>query len=290
VVGTGSASAGCPSGAAASACALDRPHGAQVHPRTGELYVSDSGNHRVLRVGRPRRLLATGMATGWQHESVTDAFATLHELGRESGSWETTARTDAELVTKRKLENDARNLDHFDALFFVTCGDLPLDDEQKAALLSFVRDDGKGFVGAHSATVADWPEYLELVGGRFDSHPWDQLEAGVRVEDPGFPAVRHFPERFRLFDEFYQVTGFSRERSRVLLSLETAELDATRPGVRQGEIPLAWAHAYGRGRVFCSSLGHPRSSWARADLRRMWLEAVRWAMGLDPISAGRSPR
>jgi DNA-binding beta-propeller fold protein YncE len=29
---------------------LDRPHGASVHPRSGALYVSDSGNHRVIRV------------------------------------------------------------------------------------------------------------------------------------------------------------------------------------------------------------------------------------------------
>jgi len=33
-------------------CELDRPHGAQVHPRTGELYVSDSENHRILRIER----------------------------------------------------------------------------------------------------------------------------------------------------------------------------------------------------------------------------------------------
>jgi hypothetical protein len=31
-------------------CPLNRPHGAVVHPRTGELYIADSKNHRVLRV------------------------------------------------------------------------------------------------------------------------------------------------------------------------------------------------------------------------------------------------
>jgi sugar lactone lactonase YvrE len=31
---------------------LNRPHGAQVHPRTGAFYVSDSENHRVLRIDR----------------------------------------------------------------------------------------------------------------------------------------------------------------------------------------------------------------------------------------------
>lgn len=284
VAGTGAAGARCPAGSAL-ACELHRPHGAQVHPRTGEIHVSDSENQRVLRIGRPRRLLAIGMATGWQHESASDALATIEALGRESGLWETTVRTDAELITKKQLANNASNLDRFDALFFMTCGDLPLDAEQKAALLSFVHDDGKGFLGAHGASVASWAAYLEMIGGSFDGHPWDQLEAQVRVEDAGFSAVRHFPPRFRLFDEFYQIRGFSRERSRVLMSLETDALDNTRPGVRQRDVPLVWTRSYGKGRVFYSSLGHPRASWVRADMRQMWLEAVKWAMGLDSLGA-----
>jgi DNA-binding beta-propeller fold protein YncE len=37
------------------ACPLNRPHGVVVHPRTGEIYIADSGNHRVLRIeGGPR--------------------------------------------------------------------------------------------------------------------------------------------------------------------------------------------------------------------------------------------
>ena len=280
VAGTGIAgAAGVPGPAAVSD--LNRPHGAQAHPRTGEIYVSDSANNRVLRIGRTRRLLAIGATSGWQHESVSDALVALHALGRESGLWETTVRTDVELVTKRKLPENGKNLDHFDAVFFVTCGDLPLDDEQKAALLSFVRDDGKGFLGAHSATVAEWPAYVEMIGGRFDGHPWNQVEADVTVEARDFPAMRHFPARFRLFDEFYQVRDFSRDRTRVLMSLDLASLDRARPGVRGDEVPLAWTRSYGKGRVFYSSLGHPPAAWARADLRQMWLEAVKWSLGLS---------
>ena len=49
VVGTGTkGSAGIPG--PADRCELDRPHGALVHPRTGAIYVSDSENHRVIRV------------------------------------------------------------------------------------------------------------------------------------------------------------------------------------------------------------------------------------------------
>ena len=32
------------------ACALNRPHGAVAHPRTGQVYISDSENHRVIRI------------------------------------------------------------------------------------------------------------------------------------------------------------------------------------------------------------------------------------------------
>jgi sugar lactone lactonase YvrE len=51
VAGTGEAGA-AGVGGPPLLCQLDRPHGAQVHPRTGEIYISDSENHRVLRIER----------------------------------------------------------------------------------------------------------------------------------------------------------------------------------------------------------------------------------------------
>jgi len=51
VAGTGTkGSAGL--GGPAQSVELNRPHGAVVHPVTGALYVSDSDNHRVLRIER----------------------------------------------------------------------------------------------------------------------------------------------------------------------------------------------------------------------------------------------
>jgi sugar lactone lactonase YvrE len=51
VAGTGVAGTGG-IGAPALECPLNRPHGAVIHPKTGALYISDSANHRVLRVTR----------------------------------------------------------------------------------------------------------------------------------------------------------------------------------------------------------------------------------------------
>jgi type 1 glutamine amidotransferase len=62
---------------------------------------------------------------------------------------------------------------------------------QKADLLSFVRDDGKGFIGIHRAaiTFTHWPEYRQMLGGYFNSHPWGQFNAPLVVEDSKFPGM-----------------------------------------------------------------------------------------------------
>jgi DNA-binding beta-propeller fold protein YncE len=51
VAGTGVQGTGGLGGPALE-CPLNRPHGAVIHPKTGALYIADSENHRVLRVGR----------------------------------------------------------------------------------------------------------------------------------------------------------------------------------------------------------------------------------------------
>jgi len=226
------------------------------------------------------RVLALGAQANYQHDSLTDALVTVYDLGRESGLWETVIRTDSELLTRLPLDRNAKNLDTFDAIFCLVSGELSLEDEQREALLSFVRE-GKGFVGAHGATaaLAEWPGYVDLVGGTFDGHPWNQVEVELVVEDPAFPAVAHFPERFRFVDEIYQIARFSRERSHVLISLDTASVDMQHEGVKQTDFPIAWTREYGKGRVFYSSLGHASETWAREDVRKMWLEAIKWALG-----------
>jgi hypothetical protein len=49
VAGTGQRGAGG-LGGPPEACQLNRPHGAFPHPRTGAIYISDSENHRVIRI------------------------------------------------------------------------------------------------------------------------------------------------------------------------------------------------------------------------------------------------
>jgi type 1 glutamine amidotransferase len=233
----------------------------------------------------PRKhLLVLGEEKGYRHESVSHAMATIERLGKETGLWDTTIRTDTEVLTKKKLEYNAKNLNSFDAVFFFTGGELEMDAQQRADLLSFVHDDGKGFVGVHSAAItwASWPEFVDMVGGTFDEHPWGTFDAPVMVEDPNFPGMKQWPQSFVLRDEIYQMKAFSRDKVHVLMSLDASKLDLKNPKVHRADHDFAvtWAKMYGKGRVYYSTLGHPEENWNDPRLQAMYTEAVKWAMGL----------
>lgn len=233
---------------------------------------------------RKKKLLCIGAVKGFQHDATSHGLATLWKIGQESGLWDTYIRTDTQLLTKKKLAGNAKNLDYFDAVVFYTTGELDMDEEQKADFMKFIKEDGKGFIGVHSAidTFYQWPEFGEMVGGYFDLHPWNQFQAPVVVEDPSFPAMRHFPKEFVVMDEIYQVKNYSRDKVRVLARLDDSKINLQQKGVKRTDrdFAVAWAKMYGNGRVFYSTFGHREDAWDRADVQKMYLEAIKWAMKL----------
>lgn len=230
-----------------------------------------------------------------QHDSTSHALAVIERLGYDSGVYDTFIRTDSNSAamdprrTTGEPASGGPSLRMADAVFFLGHRDVPVDEQQKADLLQFVRD-GKGLVAAHTALTAwdTWPEYGELLGGRYDGHPWNVATGPVVNEGADFPATRHFPPTFTLTDEFYQPKGFSRSSARVLLRLDVAKLPA-HPDLRVQDYPLAWAKTYGKGRVFYSSLGHDTKAWDDRDVAQMYFEAIKWALGLTEGDAAPRP-
>ena len=233
-----------------------------------------------------KHVLVIGQTKGFEHDSVTPAMVAIYQMGHETGLWDTILRTDTELLTKKKLDRNAKNLDYFDVLVFASpTGELDLDETQKKDVLAFVKTDGKGFVGIHAALDSNykWPEYGEMVGGWFDQHPWMTFNAPIRNEDPSFPAVSHLPKAFTKYDEIYQAKSWSRDKVNVLLSLDASKLDySNNPRVHREDrdFAVAWTKLYGSGRVFYSSLGHTEEAWSDPDIRKMYFEAVRWTLGM----------
>ncbi len=239
-----------------------------------------------------KRLLAIGEEKGYRHEAISRALATVERLGRETHLWDTTIRTDTEPLTKKKLEYNAKNLTNFDAVLFYTGGTLEMDDQQKADFLSFIHDDGKGFIGIHSATITltKWPEYGEMIGGYFDEHPWGTFEAPIVVEDPEFPGMSQWPHSFILKDEIYQIKNYSREDRRVLIRLDASKLNLNNPRVHRTDkdFAVAWAKMYGKGRVYYTTLGHVDQNWDDPRFQKMITEAIKWSLGM--VNADITPR
>jgi len=243
-----------------------------------------------------KHVLVIGQTKGFEHDSVSAAMDAIYTMGRDSGLWDTTMRTDTELLTKKDLGRNAKNLNYFDVLIFSsTTGELEMDDAQKQDMLSFIKEDGKGFVGIHAAldTNYNWPEYGEMIGGWFDQHPWSTFNAPILNEDPRFPAVRHFPQAFVKYDEIYQPKAWSRDKVNVLLSLDPTKLNYEnnqRIHRADHDFPVAWSKMYGKGRVFYSTLGHTEEAWTDPDIRTMYFEAIKWALGMTEGSTASHPR
>ena len=235
--------------------------------------------------GGKKHILVIGAAKGFEHDSIPIAAANIWKWGHDTGLYEAYLRTDTELITKKTLDRNTRTLPYFDAIVFdSSTGEMDLDDSQKADLLSFVRDDGRGFVGVHASADCNykWDEWVKLTGGWFDEHPWGTFDAPIVLEDPDFPATRHFPKAFLKRDEIYQLKNYSRDSVNVLLRLDENKLDYNNPRVHRADhdFAVAYARMYGKGRVFYSTLGHTNESWDDPDISKMYFEAIRWVLGM----------
>lgn len=228
----------------------------------------------ALAWAEPKRVLYVTYSAGYRHDSIPVSAQILRQIGASSGLLDVVATEDLSLISSSSLRD-------FDAVFFFTSGELPVTDSQKQDLLAFVRS-GKGFGGVHSATDTfyTWPDYGDLIGARFNGHPWVQ-SVRIDAEDPDHPAVRALTPAFSILDEIYQFREFSRERVRVLLTLDTTSVDLSAPGTNPGteDFPLAWCRRYGEGRVFYTAVGHFESTWRDERFQQMLLQALLWMTG-----------
>ena len=223
-----------------------------------------------------KRVLYIMHSAGFRHDSTHAAARAFDQIAQRTGKLEFTATEDVSTLT-------ASNLQRYDAVFFFTSGELPISEQQKRDLLDFVRS-GKGFGGAHSATDTfyGWAEYGDLIGAYFDGHPWVK-EVGIDVEDPAFPGLSRLTPNFPIVDEIYQYRDFSRDKVRVLMTLDTSTVDLAAPGVNRtdGDFALAWIRQYGRGRVFYTGLGHLDETWDDARFQSLLEGALLWMTGQE---------
>lgn len=272
----------------------------------------------MRRPGRKNVLAWAPVKNGFQHNSISHAICVMERLGYASGIYDTYIHTDSQPITLHGLVGSygqgvmGRDLNNYDAILCLGVREVHLTEQQRADLLEFVRNGG-GFVGVHAAstmflpwpafgkqhdaeaacgrTFRRWPEFNEMLGAEFVEHPYGVIQAPVIVDDPRFPAARFLPEKFNLRDEMYEFKNFSRDAMDVVLRLDTAALNLNHRGRSEhtADWPLAWAKAYGKGRVFYCALGHSRDTWDIPDIQRIHFEALRWALRLEDAEIASHP-
>ncbi len=222
-----------------------------------------------------KRLLYCTHSAGFKHDCLDMSMDVMKKLGEESGSFEATTTDDATTLTPESLKS-------YDAIVFCTTGELPMSEEAKRTLIQCIRN-GTAFIGIHNATDTfyQFPDYGEMLGGYFDGHPWNQ-EVNVIVEDKNHPSTRGLGDSFRITDEIYQQRDWSREKSHVLLKLDTGSVDMTKEGIKRtdNDFALAWCHNFGQGRVFYTGLGHSKEVWNDPRFQKHLLGGIQWALGI----------
>ena len=166
------------------------------------------------------------------HQSVNHAMAQMERMGYETGLWDTYIRSDSNMIslnpkmTTGQPNNSGINLSKADAIFALGYRMIELDDSQKADLISFIKDRGKGFVGSHMAATMfePWMEFHKILGGWYDGHAYGTIPVPIVNEDPNFPAMKHIPATFTFTDEWYAMREWSRENIRVLLRIDMSKL------------------------------------------------------------------
>lgn len=103
----------------------------------------------------------------------------------------------------------------------------------------------------------------------------------ISVEQPEHGLIKGIFDKaeFPYKDEIYEFNRFSKEKVRVLLSLNIEKSDTPSKPMKTEYIPIAWVKKQGKGRVFFSSLGHAEKTWSDDQFLRFLVPAIQYATG-----------
>ena len=164
--------------------------------------------------------------------------------------------------------------------------------EQQKALLDYVKE-GHGYVSIHGAdnAPADWlPEWKQMLGGIYShvGQPDGKAIMGkkylVKIADKASPVTAGLDD-FELDDELYSNMQMLPE----VKPLATIDYKGT-------TWPVAWTWAYGKGKVFHTSLAHRSFGPGKYDpltnpnLMRLVIQGVDHAAGRSAPIAAATPK
>lgn len=146
--------------------------------------------------------------------------------------------------------------------------------EQEKALLEAVKS-GVGIAGWHGGlgdSFRNNTEYQFMVGGQWVAHPGGVIDYRVNITDHK-DAVTKGLDDFDMHSEQYYV----HVDPNVKVLATTTFTDANSSWIGGNVIPVVWKKAYGKGRVFYSSLGHVASDFKVNQALEIQKRGILWA-------------
>jgi len=233
---------------------------------------------------RPRKILVVSRCEGFVHGSIPLGVKAIELMGEKTGAY-------AIEETQEMEDFNKKNLKRFDAILFMSTTHLDPTEEQRKALLDFVRG-GKGIIGIHAASdnFYQWEEGAKMMGGLFCGHPWTaNCNVKVKLDEPDHPINACFQsEAFNITDEIYQFKDpYSRENQRIITSLDmddpdTAAVNGGHPDTinrKDNDFGITWVRPEGKGRVFYCSMGHNHHIFWDARILQHYLAGIQYALG-----------
>ena len=239
----------------------------------------------TVRPAKPRKILVFWRCEGFYHKSIPVVNEALKIMGRKTGAYEVTVCTDDySIFTPAKLRQ-------FDAVCLNNTTHLKFDPkktpERCKALMDFIKG-GKGIVGIHAATdnFYDWPEAMEMMGGKFTGHPWGSGGTwAVKIDEPDHPLTAAFKGKgFKIKDEIYRTDPplYSRDKQFVLMSLDMSDKTTRNVnGFKPTDVDtgISWVKTLGKGRIFYCSLGHNDHIFWNSAVLQHYLDGIQFALG-----------
>jgi type 1 glutamine amidotransferase len=217
------------------------------------------------------------------------AFYTTGDLTKDSDKYKATPKLGAD----GKPEKDAKGkviMEKGEVLY----KEPGMGDAGKAAFLDAIRQ-GKGFMAFHSGSDTfhshghghkegellrdvgadnkdEFDPYIQMLGGEFIIHGAQQPGV-LKVVDPKFPGADAFESVKPFQEEWYSLKNFAPDLH-VIITQQTESMKG--PMYERQPYPETWAHLWGKGRVFYTSMGHREDVWEKPEFQALAVGALRW--------------
>jgi type 1 glutamine amidotransferase len=244
------------------------------------------GSALTAKPAKARKILVFSKCEGFVHgEGIVYGNKAFEIAAAKTGAFQSDFSTDYVSIT------DKANLFKYDAVVLNNTTGLKTKENPALVpnLMEFVKS-GRGLAVIHGGAdnFNNSAEAAEMVGGRFDGHPWGGGGTwSFKLDDSASPLNKAFDGKsFKSGEEVYQQKSppYDRSKLHVLVSLDLTDETTAKSNVEKQkradkDFAVSWIRPYGEGRVFYTSFGHDRRAYL--DKARLWhiLDSLQYTIG-----------